>query len=95
MLRPIFGSGIIDSSVGVEDEMVFAVYPNPNRGSFYIDGQVGAIEILSLTGQKIPFESEISDNRTEINIISPAPGLYVLRYKQGKVIKSQKIIIRR
>ncbi len=95
MLRPVFGSGIIDSSVGVEDEMAFAVYPNPNGGSFYIDGQVGGIEILSLTGQKIPFESETSDNRTEINIISPAPGLYVLRYKHGNIIKSQKIIIRR
>jgi hypothetical protein len=95
MLRPVFGSGIIDSSVGVEEEIVSAVYPNPNRGSFYIEGQISAIEIVSLTGQKIPFEAEASDNRTEIKMISDAPGLYVLRYRQGNVIKSKKIIITR
>lgn len=95
MLRPVFGSGIIDSSVGVEEEMVFAVYPNPNRGSFYIDGQVSAIRIFSLTGQKIPFSAEVSDNRTEINIIPRTPGLYLLQFNQGGFLKSQKIIIDR
>ncbi len=95
MLRPVFGSGIIDSSVGVENEIELAVYPNPNRGAFYIDGEVGAIEILSLTGQKIAFKSETNDNRTEVHITSHITGLYLLRYKQGNVIKSKKIIISR
>lgn len=95
MLRPIFGSGIIDASVGVEEEMVFGVYPNPSRGSFYIDGPVTAIEILSLTGQKIHFQSENFENRTEINFLNPTPGLYILRYRQGTLMKSEKIIITR
>jgi hypothetical protein len=96
MIRPIFGSGIIDSSVGIEEEPgQFAVYPNPSQGSFYIDGEIGDIAIISLTGQKIPFESHAVEGRTEVQVHTQIPGLYILRYKAGTVLKTQKIIITR
>ncbi len=95
MVRPVFGSGIIDTSVGVEEEKRSAVYPNPNKGNFYIEGQADDIAILSLTGQSIPFELQRDDYRTEVRIGSDRPGLYILRYKKENQIKSQKIIISR
>ncbi|MEO5600071.1 MAG: T9SS type A sorting domain-containing protein, partial [Cyclobacteriaceae bacterium] len=93
MIRPVFGSGVVDASVGIEEEVAQAVYPNPNRGSFFIDGHVDAIQINSLTGKKIECAMQPSGNRTEVRIINDAPGLYILRYKQDHVIKSKKILI--
>ena len=94
MLRPVFGSGIIDSSVGVEeDEQTSGVYPNPNHGKFYIDGQVDDLRIFSMTGEKIQWQSSVSDRRTEITMQTRVAGLYMLRFRQGNAIRSEKIII--
>jgi hypothetical protein len=95
MLRPIFGSGIIDSSVGIEDEQAFHVYPNPNRGIFYIEGAADDVQIFSLTGARVPFESSIEEHRVEIRLGTHVPGLYLLRYRQKNVIKSEKIVFSR
>jgi len=93
MLRPVFGSGIIDSSVGIEDEETYLVYPNPHHGVFYIGGQPRDLRIFSLTGQTIPYESSVEENRTEIRMGTDVPGLYLLRYRQGSAIRSQKVIL--
>ena len=95
MLRPIFGSGIIDTSVGVEEEEVLAIYPNPSRGVFYIEGDVRNVEILSLTGGSIPFRSTTKNQRMEINVETDVPGFYVLRYRRGTGIRSHKLVIAR
>jgi hypothetical protein len=96
MIRPIFGSGTLDQSVGVEEgPQQLAVYPNPNQGNFYVDGEIRDIAIISLTGQMIPFESQSLDERTEVKVHTQIPGLYILRYKTGNVLKTQKIIITR
>jgi hypothetical protein len=96
MIRPVFGSGILDSSVGVEEgRKQLAVYPNPNQGNFYVEGEIQDIAIISLTGQTIPFESQSLDEQTEIKVHTQIPGLYILRYKTENVLKTQKIIITR
>lgn len=97
MLRPVFGSGIIDASVGVgvgEDE-VSGVYPNPSRGVFYIEGFVQDLEIFSLTGERMPFTASKNEKRTEIKMETDVPGLYVVRFRQGAMTRSRKIIIAR
>ena len=95
MLRPVFGSGIIDSSVGIEEEYTRWVYPNPHRGVFYIEGQARDVQILSLTGQNIPLEYVVQEHRTEIKMGSGVPGLYILRYREGGTTRTQKIILAR
>ena len=94
MLRPVFGSGVIDASVGIEEETTFKLYPNPNQGIFYIEGDVRDIEIFSLTGENIPFESSSMDRRTEIKVNTRVAGLYLVRYREGKFLRTQKLVIR-
>jgi hypothetical protein len=93
MIRPIFGSGLVDAQVGVEEPpQKLAIYPNPSQGNFYIEGKVDQLQILSTTGQPIPFQKEQSDDRTFVQLNQPA-GLYVVRCTTDKKIKSYKIII--
>jgi hypothetical protein len=93
MLRPVFGSGIIDSSVGVEEENSFSIYPNPNHGIFYIEGEVRDLDIFSMNGEKISYDSSSEDDRTRVRMATDVPGLYLLRYRQGSLIRSKKVII--
>lgn len=93
MLRPVFGSGVIDTSVGIEDEQTYFVYPNPHRGEFYIEGEVRDLQISSMTGKIILFEQVPENHRTRIRMGTSVPGLYLLRYRQGNSIRSQKIIL--
>lgn len=96
MVRPVFGSGIIDASVGIEQEEASAsVYPNPHRGAFYIGGRPQDLQIFSLTGEKIPFDYTQLEDRAEIRMGTRVPGLYLLRYRQGSLLKSEKIIFAR
>jgi hypothetical protein len=93
MIRPIFGSGFVDAQVGVEEEKLeFAIYPNPSQGSFYIQGKVDQLQILSSTGQPVPFDKEESDERIFVQLHQPA-GLYVVRCTSNKTTKSYKIIV--
>lgn len=94
MVRPVFGSGVIDVRVGVEDEEVTGIYPNPNDGIFYIEGQASDVQIFSLTGQRIASRSQEQDGRLEVRVETQASGIYVLRYRTGKMIRSRKIVIR-
>ncbi|HEX8041780.1 MAG TPA: T9SS type A sorting domain-containing protein, partial [Chryseosolibacter sp.] len=93
MVRPVFGSGIIDTSVGVEEEERSAVYPNPSTGNFYIEGRADDIGVLALTGEAIPFDLQRDDYRTEVRVHSAHPGLYILRYKKDGRVRSRKIVI--
>ena len=95
MMRPVFGSGIIDASVGVEEEYGSGLYPNPNQGIFYLEGDVRDLQIFSLTGERVPYEATPIDDRIEVRITARASGLYFVRYREGKMMRSRKVVIRR
>jgi hypothetical protein len=96
MIRPTFGKGTLEDefNVGVEEKPVFAVYPNPSTGSFYIQGNYDALKIYSITGTEVPFEVEASENLSRIQL-NKTSGLLLLRITRGKVTQTHKILISR
>lgn len=94
MMRPVFGKGIIDASVGVEDEYHSALYPNPNQGIFYLEGDVRDLEVFSFTGQRVTCDTLSIGDRTEVRVNARAPGLYLVRYREGNILRSRKVVIR-
>jgi hypothetical protein len=92
MVRPVFGTGDVDPTTGIEEDTRLALYPNPNKGSFQIAGKPQNISVINLTGQQIPFESDSFDDRTYVRINVPS-GLYIVRYRNAGVVHAQKIIV--
>lgn len=94
MIRPIFGSGEVDTTVGIEDDPGFSFYPNPNTGSFWVDGQFDTLTILNVTGTPVSYQAEKADDRTYVTIDKPA-GLYILQFARNQVITTRKMVITR
>ena len=93
MLRPVFGSGIIDNTVGIDEETTSKLYPNPNEGVFYLEGDVRDITIFTLRGERVRYDSLTRDLHTEVKISTRAPGIYIVRYRERNRVRSQKIVI--
>lgn len=92
MIRPAFGIGVIKPTTGIEDEVRFSIYPNPNRGSFYIEGLVDRIQIFSITGQPVLFQSETHETKTLVQT-NASSGLYLVRVLHAGVVRTFKLII--
>jgi len=93
MVRPRFGKGNPITSTEGRMKGHVSIYPNPNRGEFFIEGDVERLEILNSGGQPITFETESLNNRKRIRISYPNPGLYLVRYFSNTIPQTQKLII--
>lgn len=80
-------------SITEVEEIKYSVYPNPNRGEFYIknlDNQ-SSLKIYDIMGRRVPFEVlnfEIELNSSQIRILAE-PGVYMLTVNNS----AHKIII--
>jgi hypothetical protein len=93
MIRPRFGEAPVIT--GVEDEPnPVSIYPNPNRGEFYMKGPVDNLQIITLTGQSVGFRVEQQPDAKKIIIQGTAPGLYIVRYRSGSKVYTNKILIK-
>ena len=93
MIRPVFGSGAIITGIP-EDEIKLAVYPNPSHGEFRVRGEFDSIQIITITGQSVPFQIASDGIEHNITIPNASSGLYILQTVNGKKMRSFKIIIR-
>ncbi|HTB06827.1 MAG TPA: T9SS type A sorting domain-containing protein [Bacteroidia bacterium] len=75
-----------------------SVYPNPSRGSFTIELQNASpksrVAIYNVLGENV-YESNLTSDKTQINLINQAPGIYLYRIlsEEGQVISTGKLII--
>lgn len=92
MIRPRFGKAIVITGTPENIERA-AVYPNPNRGEFYVKGTAENIQIISLTGQSIGFSSEMSGDGRKITLQNVHAGVYVIRYRNGSKVFTEKILV--
>ncbi|MBX2945037.1 MAG: T9SS type A sorting domain-containing protein [Cyclobacteriaceae bacterium] len=93
MLRPRFGKGnVVTSSEGRQQPEV-SIYPNPNFGEFFMEGEPQGLTILNAGGHPVVFETEQLDNRMRITITYPIRGLYLVRYFNGTAWQTKKIVV--
>ncbi len=93
MIRPVFGIG--DIVLGLPEERLESnVYPNPNHGEFYIPSSYYLHQILSVTGQSIPFETLDQGENQKVLLPHVSSGLYILRLQKDGKFSSSKIIVK-
>jgi hypothetical protein len=91
MIRPVFGEA--DPVSGVDEySKPIVLFPNPNRGEFFVTGRHDQLSIINVNGQPIAFEKEQHNDKTKISFTS-APGLYLLRIKNGSRVTTEKFIV--
>ncbi len=71
-----------------------SIYPNPtNTGKIYITSKSSAekrIEIFNVLGKKV---LDIVLTSKEVNVSSLAPGVYIIKVKEGDSSATRKLII--
>ncbi len=96
LIRPRFGTGQIQIVSGVPEEQRFgSIYPNPSSGEFYLKGTVNHIQVINLAGQSVNFTVEDFNDEKRINMTGAPSGIYVIRYRAGSNLFTEKIIIRK
>ncbi len=93
MIRPVFGNGTISVISAVEEEQTSRVYPNPNRGIFFLSKDASQISITDVTGKPISFQREFTNEASEIRLSTISTGMYIVRYLDGKNIRTEKIMV--
>lgn len=92
MIRPKFGTAEVITSVAEQQKPV-TVYPNPSRGEFFMKGIVNELQILSTTGQSIPYTSENLQDGKKVRLQNTNSGVYILRYRSGSKVFTEKILV--
>ena len=71
-----------------------SVFPNPSSGKLTLNSEFakGEIAIYNLQGEKV-FQSEIKNQKTEIDLSKQPSGVYFLQLKTSEGVANKKIII--
>lgn len=92
MMRPVLGTAP-DVILDVERSAAGKPYPNPTTGIFYLPSEADRIQLFNLSGQSIDFtETQLADKK-QIAILTPATGLYFVRYFNQQWV-TEKIIVK-
>lgn len=96
MIRPVFKAGeIIASHEQIIFPKEYRIYPNPNQGSFYIEGKAEQIEAVDINGKKVPVNViSIDNNKFKISVKDARQSLIFIRIFDGRNWVVHKILIR-
>jgi hypothetical protein len=92
MIRPVFGTGKI--TVGIPEEKLSNIFPNPSEGEFYMPNNCYLLQITNVTGQSIPFETQDQGENRKVVLPGVSSGLYILRFQKDGKFFSSKIIVK-
>ncbi|MBX2970849.1 MAG: T9SS type A sorting domain-containing protein [Cyclobacteriaceae bacterium] len=94
MIRPRFGPGAVVTSTEERTKKEVVLYPNPNKGEFFLEGNAHRVQVLSASGHPVNIEQfQEGENKKRVKLLTPMAGLYIVRYFDGQAYQSQKIII--
>jgi hypothetical protein len=92
MMRPVLGKAP-DVVLDVDPSATGKPYPNPTAGIFHLPSEADRIQLFDLSGRSIDFtETQLADKK-QISILTPATGLYLVRYFNQQWV-TEKIVVK-
>lgn len=98
LFRPVFGEVSDFPVLGIENEFKsdVKIYPNPNNGTFKVEGnQIERVELVNLQGiVKHEIDFPIPQNYVDCNFQNVSAGVYILRvFQKSEEITTERIVI--
>jgi hypothetical protein len=93
MIRPVFGKGngkIL--TTGLWKDRGTRIWPNPASDNFSINKSAQIISIIDVSGRPASFKLIESENSNIIQLDSPAPGIYMIRWFENGKLYTSKLI---
>ncbi len=88
-------AGLDNNSIDEDLPTTMSLYPNPVTDHFYVQGDIAAVEVFNITGQKILHDIDISVGRHRIDVNDWNKGVYIVRLSDDKgVAHSHKVVVR-
>ena len=78
---------ILDVNDDFIETAVFRVYPNPNNGTFTVEGE-GRLKVFNLLGQAV-IDRDL-DGKLTLTLPS---GMYLVRLVNGMVNETRKVVV--
>ena len=96
MIRPVFGAGNgVTDITGLSADRNSHPWPNPNNGSFRLPGRATGIQVMGATGDHQGFRRSDEVTSTLIDLLDTAPGLRIIRWQEGGVVHTARVVIGR
>ena len=72
----------------------FQIYPNPNRGRFFLNSQGQVMQYIALFDAQGRLVSELDPSANAYDLTGLSPGLYYLRLQSEEIVLLGNIVIR-
>jgi hypothetical protein len=92
MIRPFFGKGT-GVITGIETGNDARLYPNPNRGVFYLSANSTVVQVAYLDGRSASFVQQPETERVRVEVGNSTAGLYIVRWRMGRQMFTTKIAV--
>ncbi|WP_233502919.1 T9SS type A sorting domain-containing protein [Putridiphycobacter roseus] len=88
---------VVGLGIGVFDNEIFGIYPNPSKGSIAINvaavEDVQQIKVFNVLGEAVSFVRSNSENNIQLEILGASKGVYVLKIQTATQQKSIKLLV--
>jgi hypothetical protein len=88
----------VSSGIGqATAELVSRVYPNPARGTFYIDNPVAgeySYEIFTITGQSVARKDHLTSAKAMVDVTDLGQGIYFVDVETAGKTETHKLVVR-
>jgi hypothetical protein len=92
---PLFSQAKKEETATESVNTTLQVFPNPTRGTFYIEGNnTTKLEVYDLSG-KLVHQNRLKPGRNSISVNNLSPGIYMAKIYSKEGISTRKIIVMR
>lgn len=84
------------STTGINNNInEYNLFPNPSISKFYLEGinKLNTIKIVNFLGNEVEFNSELINNKLEIDLLNNPKGIYLIQINNNGELINKKVVL--